>query len=1041
MAGPEVTAALKLRDDMSGPLRDAGNNVGGFSSIVRGATATALGFLGADVIRNVGMFIAGSIEASAAADKLNKQSEAVIKSTGGASGVTSQHISDLANSLKRLSGVQDETIQNGENLLLTFTSIRNEAGKGNDIFDQATKTMLNMSVALGEDTASASIQLGKALNDPIQGVTALRRVGVSFTASQLEQIKALQQSGDLMGAQKIILGELTKEFGGSAEAVGNSASGMLAKASASIDDARKALAGLLLPAIGQVAGAFANVANAAVDWLNANKPLVDQVTGFVGGGLNQLFAVIGSGVSTIQTIAKTFMGWRDAMGGTATVTDNIVALFGVTTSTVGGLSDQLDNLQTAMDDLGNAYESGLGPIFTDLGVLWNTILVPALAQLGAGLASLEPRFSALLTKLTPVVKIIMLLEEQYLKQLINALRVLLPPAINLVVSVFGTLMDAVGVIADLFVNLYTLIDDLFHGRWGKLWGDVEKLFTDAVSGILQVVADLVVGVGQFIGELVDGITGSKGAIPKMWNDVVAWFASLPGAILGAVGNLATLLTAPAVNLIDGFLTTSITSWQAVVGWVTGLPGDIVAGVGDLATLLVNEADGLITGFLSSAVAAWPVVTAWLAGLPGEILTGLGDLGQLLADDAVMLIGGLLEAVITQGPKVLAWFSGLPDRILTALGDLGQLLADDAVGLIGGFLEVVIVQGPKVVAWLAGLPDRILTGIGDLSNLLVDSAFGLVSGFLTSAAAELPAVLAWVQGLPQEILTGIGDLSALLVDTAVGLVSGFLVAGALKFVEVTTWLQGLPQEILNGIGDLSATLSQKGLDLLQGFLTAEIQGWRNIASWLAGAGSRALDAVGDLGRTLWTQGLALIAGFLNAEKSGWTIVTAWLAGVPGSVAGAVGSLASTLAGAGADLVAGFLNGIKNAWWRVTSWVHNELMKLPQVVRDALGIKSPSTVMAAIGENFTSGLQLGIVRSWGTLRRTVAGLQVGLPGGLNPLAAVTSRGALTGGLVAQGAAGAVRDVYVTVEGGVFLDDGPALDRFSTSIANAVRSRPGT
>jgi hypothetical protein len=95
VAGPEVTAALKLRDDMSGPLRDAGNNVGGFSSIIRGATATALGFLGADVIRNVGTFITGSLEASAAADKLNKQTEAVIKSTGGAAGVTSKFIGGL----------------------------------------------------------------------------------------------------------------------------------------------------------------------------------------------------------------------------------------------------------------------------------------------------------------------------------------------------------------------------------------------------------------------------------------------------------------------------------------------------------------------------------------------------------------------------------------------------------------------------------------------------------------------------------------------------------------------------------------------------------------------------------------------------------------------------------------------------------------------------------------------------------------------------------------------------------------------------------
>ena len=89
--------------------------------------------------------------------------------------------------------------------------------KGNDIFNQATETMLDMSMALGQDTKQSAIQLGKALNDPIKGVGALQRVGVSFTAAQQAQIKALVKSGETMKAQKIILAELRKEFGGSAK--------------------------------------------------------------------------------------------------------------------------------------------------------------------------------------------------------------------------------------------------------------------------------------------------------------------------------------------------------------------------------------------------------------------------------------------------------------------------------------------------------------------------------------------------------------------------------------------------------------------------------------------------------------------------------------------------------------------------------------------------------------------------------------------------------------------------------------------------------
>jgi phage-related protein/acid phosphatase family membrane protein YuiD len=120
---------------------------------------------------------------------------AVIKSTGGAANVTSQHVQSLATSLMKKTGIDDEAIASGQNLLLTFTNIRNEAGKGNKIFDQATGIITDLSVALGQDFKQSAIQVGKALQDPLTGMTALRRVGVSFTKVQMDAIKALLGTG------------------------------------------------------------------------------------------------------------------------------------------------------------------------------------------------------------------------------------------------------------------------------------------------------------------------------------------------------------------------------------------------------------------------------------------------------------------------------------------------------------------------------------------------------------------------------------------------------------------------------------------------------------------------------------------------------------------------------------------------------------------------------------------------------------------------------------------------------------------------------
>ena len=150
--------------------------------------------------------------------KVAKQTEAVLKSTGAQAWETADAVGDLANEISRKTGIDDEAIQSAQNWLLTFKKVRNEAGEGNDVFDRTTRTMIDLSVAMKGDAKQAANLLGKALNDPVKGISALTRVGVTFSASQKEQIKQLVEQNDLLGAQKIILDEVESQVEGSAEA-------------------------------------------------------------------------------------------------------------------------------------------------------------------------------------------------------------------------------------------------------------------------------------------------------------------------------------------------------------------------------------------------------------------------------------------------------------------------------------------------------------------------------------------------------------------------------------------------------------------------------------------------------------------------------------------------------------------------------------------------------------------------------------------------------------------------------------------------------
>jgi hypothetical protein len=154
----------------------------------------------------------------------NRITAQAIKSTGEAAHVSGKEVSELAEHLARLTGKNAEVIHSGENLLLTFTQVQNRVGEGNDIFDQASAAATDMTAAMNNGVVSqegmkaSAIQLGKALNNPIVGMTALQRIGVSFTEQQREQIKTLAQSGNVLDAQKIILREVMTEFGGAAAA-------------------------------------------------------------------------------------------------------------------------------------------------------------------------------------------------------------------------------------------------------------------------------------------------------------------------------------------------------------------------------------------------------------------------------------------------------------------------------------------------------------------------------------------------------------------------------------------------------------------------------------------------------------------------------------------------------------------------------------------------------------------------------------------------------------------------------------------------------
>lgn len=168
-----------------------------------------------------GVFVKGSIQNAIEAEDAFAQLEAGIESTGGAAGFAARELADIATDLQDITTFGDEAIKKTQAMLLTFTQIKG------DVFEETTLAVLDMSVRLDQDLKSSVIQVGKALNDPVLGITALGRVGIQFTDDTKKLIKTLVEEGNVLEAQKIILKELTTEFGGSAVAAAKTLGGQL----------------------------------------------------------------------------------------------------------------------------------------------------------------------------------------------------------------------------------------------------------------------------------------------------------------------------------------------------------------------------------------------------------------------------------------------------------------------------------------------------------------------------------------------------------------------------------------------------------------------------------------------------------------------------------------------------------------------------------------------------------------------------------------------------------------------------------------------
>lgn len=355
------TAQIIIKADGSQARRElsdvASSGSSSFKTIAAAAASAAAAYFSFSAANSL---IRESIHLAGIQETQEIRLAAVTRATGEASGFTAAELYKMAGGLQEVTTFGDEATIGAMAVLATFKQIKG------DIFERATRAAQDMAVTMGNGAANAAqleaamLQVGKALQEPITGMSALSRVGVTFSEAQKEQVKGLIESGDLMAAQRVILAELEGQFKGAAAAARGTWAGAVTAAGNALGDLKEQLGFVITR--NQV---FIDLVKAAeerfVAWGSVLEKHRDQLKGWASGAVDAISAVANAAGHAAKIVGGYFVylalaaAMRKVVVAAGVLRVGLAGLFTETgVLTVGAFNQALFGTRLALKDVSTA---------------------------------------------------------------------------------------------------------------------------------------------------------------------------------------------------------------------------------------------------------------------------------------------------------------------------------------------------------------------------------------------------------------------------------------------------------------------------------------------------------------------------------------------------------------------------------------------------------------------------------------------------------------------------------------------------------------
>ncbi|WP_319052702.1 hypothetical protein [Streptomyces europaeiscabiei] len=899
------------------------------------------------------------------------------------------------------------------------TGLGQLAAAGAPAFDRLTAGAAGFATRIGEklNKAFESGALEKAVNAAVDVLKDLGTVASNVFGILGNIMRPVQAAGGgLVGTLKEITGVLKEA----------TATEGFQSAISAVSTVMATLARTAGPLLGQALAAIGPI-------LTTLQGPAETLIGALGAGLSPIIGALGP---VLQVAAGAVGTLVEALAPMLPVIGELAAsLLPALTPLLAAAQTVFAALAPVVQTLSKTLQATLAPILAQLPAIIGPLadmlagqLVMGIQLLGGMLVKLAPSFVSLgvsvgqlMAQAAPLIAMIAGLSTQLMGALLPALQ----PVINVVVALASALAGQLAsTLTNLIMPALRLVTDLLRGDFSAAWNSLKAL----VSGVVAHFTGTLSRIGGVVGSIVQGIVDrfvwlyniliGNSIVPDLINGIVSWFTRLPGMAFSALASFAGGIARIATTALSRFRAAIVSGANTAIAFVRGIPGRARSALTSLGGMIASVATSALSRFRSAISTGASNAISVVRGIPGRVRGALGGIGSLLSGAGADLMRGMIGGIKSMAGSLASTAKSVVGGAVSA--------AKNALGISSPskvFAEIGRDTGRGFIKGLTGTKSQIKSTTEKIASSITRAFRGRSTRIDDRLVAMVQAGNRRLQSLAGQrdsIAKRIADAQKFATDlTSKARSTGSLSAIVQEDFFAPSFVERQMKKSLAQIKAFTANvakLQKKGLSksLLRQILEMGPEAGAQFAASLAGADK------------------ATIKRFNKLQ-------------------GQIGSASSKLGKQGADMLydsgkkagQGFLTGLKAQQKNIEKLMLSIAKGMQKAIRKALGIRSPSRVMAGVGRMTVLGLEGGITRMVPAVDQAMARIAGAVTSGVPALPATlggTALPALGVGAMRTGTGATVVNYSPTF---VFRAEGPIGSQmelqnwFVKALDNAART----